>query len=270
MRIIDVEQNTPEWLETRRGVIKGSNVFNVLAANTATKDDIVAILDEYGVDYPKTVPRKEGELPKAKGNKAELEALLTTEMEAELMRRANKKVEFYQLIADKIALDTTYEYDDEGELIQNDETMMDRGHRLEDVAADIFAERTGKKPIKAGFCLRDDNDGIGNSPDRLMKVKGKYTEALEVKCIKTAKHLQALIEQRIPDEYFAQAVQYFVVNDDLKKLYFAFYDPRIPYDCKFHWIEIERDEVQKYVTKFIKYETVLLKEVDKWVEKLTF
>lgn len=270
MKILDLEQNTPEWLEAREGVIKGSNVYNVLTANTATKEQIVAILDEYGVDYPKTVPRKEGELPKAKGTKAELEKLLTTDMEAELMRRANKKVEFYQLIADKIAIGTRYEYDEDGEIIQNDEYMMDRGHRLEDEAADIFAERTGKNLVKAGFCLRDDNDGIGNSPDRLIEVKGKYPEALEIKCIKTAKHLQALIEQGIPDEYYSQAMQYFVVNDDLQTLYFAFYDPRIPYECKFHWLIIKREDVQKRVEKYIKYESVLLEEVNKWVQELSF
>lgn len=265
MRIVNVEQNTDEWLEARKGVIKGSNVYNVLSANTATKEQIISILDKNGVKYEKT---KTGT---PKGTKADFEALLTTSMEAELMRRANKKVEFYQLIADKIALDTKDEYDENGEIIQNPENMMDRGHRLEDIASDIFAERTGKEPIKVGFCLRDDNDGIGNSPDRLIKNRGKYTEALEIKCIKTAKHLQALIEQQIPDEYMAQAIQYFVVNDDLKKLYFAFYDPRIPYDCKFHYIEINRDErIQKMVKKYIKYESVLIDEVNNWVEKLSF
>lgn len=271
MIILDLEQNTPEWLDARKGVIKGSNVFNVLSANMATKEEIIDILDEYGIDYPKTKPRNEDDKPKAKGKKDDLEKLLTVEMEAELMRRANKKVEFYQLIADKIALDTKDQYDENGEIIQNSESMMDRGHRLEDVAADIFQERTGKNVVKAGFCLREDNAGIGNSPDRLIDNNGKYTEALEIKCIKTAKHLQALIEQRIPEEYYSQAIQYFVVNDDLQKLYFAFYDPRIPYDCKFHWIEIVRDDkVQRMVTRYIKYETVLLDEVNKWVEKLAF
>lgn len=271
MIIIDVEQNSEEWLEARKGVIKGSNVFSVLATNTATKDELEVILDEYGIDYPKTKPRIEGANPRAKGKKEDLEKLLTVEMEAELMRRANKKVEFYQLIADKIAMDTKEEYDENGEIIQNDETMMDRGHRLEDEAATIFQEKTGKNVVKAGFCIREDNAGIGNSPDRLIDNDGKYTEALEIKCIKTAKHLQALIEQRIPEEYYSQAIQYFVVNDDLQKLYFAFYDPRIPYDCKFHWIEIVRDDkVQRMVERYMKYETVLLDEVNKWVEELSF
>lgn len=271
MRIVEVEQNTPEWHEAREGVIKGSNVYNVLKTNSATKDQIIQILDEYGVDYPKTTPRKDGDVAKPKGTKEDFEQLLTDEMEAELMRRADKKVEFYQLVADRIAIDTKLEYDEDGEIVQNDESMMDRGHRLEDVAADIFAERTGKKLVKAGFCLRDDNDGIGNSPDRLIEVNGKYTEALEIKCIKTAKHIQALVEQNIPDEYYSQAVQYFVVNDDLETLYFAFYDPRIPFDCKFHWIEIHRTpNLQRTIDKFIKYQTVLVAEANRLVEKLSF
>lgn len=272
MKIIDVKQNTEEWFDARKAKILGSNVYNVLSTSS-TKDEIIAILDEHGVDYPKTVPRKEGEQPKPKGNKEVFEALLTPEMEAELMRRANKKVEFYQLIADKIALDVKYEYDDDDKAIFNDQTMMERGHQLEEEAAGIFTERTGKKLIAVGLCVRDDEQDIGNSPDRLIYTKtNKYKEALEIKCIKTAKHLQAFIEKSIPDEYFSQAVQYFVVNDDLETLYFAFYDPRIPYDCKFHWLEIKRtdDAVAKRIKQYLVYEKVLLKEANDWVERLAF
>lgn len=278
MKIINVQQNTDEWLEGRKGKILGSNVYNVLSANTATKDEIISILDEFGVEYPKTTPRKEGDLAKPKGNKEDFEKLLTLDMEAELMRRASKKTEFYQLIADRIAIAGDYEYDDTGEIIQNGRSMMDRGHQLEDEAANIFAERTGKKLIQVGICVREDNENIGNSPDRLIVdedgIATEMTfickEALEIKCIRSAKHIQALIEQKIPEEYISQATQYFVVNDELQVLYFAFYDPRIPYACGFHWIEIKREDVQKTVSKYIKYETVLLHEAERIVDQLTF
>lgn len=270
MRIIDVEQNTDEWLELRKGKILGSRVYSVLAAKTGTKEEIIAALDEAGIDYPKN--EKTG---KPVGNKDVFEALITPEVEVTLMARAEKKLEFYQLIADRIAIDTKYEYDDNDEIVYNPQTMMDRGHTLEDEAADIFAERTGKLLYQVGICVRDDNENIGNSPDRLIKKtekSKKYTEALEVKCLKSAKHLQVFIEKKIPEEYFSQAVQYFVVNDDLETLYFAFYDPRIPYECKFHWIEIKRTDKQvaKRIPQYLAYEKILLAEVEAWVERLAF
>lgn len=273
MRIIDVEQNTEQWLQERKGKILGSRVYSVLASKTGTKDQIVAALDKFGIDYPKTTPKKEEDQPKPKGTKEELEKLLTVEAQAYLMTQAEKKLEFYQLIADRIALDYNFEYDDNDEIIVNGQSMMQRGHTLEDEAAGIFADRTGKTLIKAGICVRDDNENIGQSPDRLIQSDdGVYRESLEVKCLKSSKHLQALIEQVIPDEYFSQAVQYFVVNEDLETLYFAFYDPRIPYDCGFHWIEIKRTdpEVAKRIPQYLAYETLLLKEVDEWVERLTY
>lgn len=273
MRIIDVEQNTEEWLQERKGKILGSRVYSVLAAKTGTKDQVIAALDKFGIDYPKTTPKKEGDPVKPKGNKEDFEKLLTVEAQAYLMTQAEKKLEFYQLIADHIAIDTKYEYDENDEIVFNKQSMMDRGHTLEDEAAGIFAERTGKTLIKVGICVRDDDPEIGQSPDRLIQSDdGIYREALEVKCLKSSKHLQALIEQVIPDEYFSQAVQYFVVNEDLETLYFAFYDPRIPYDCGFHWIEIKRSdpEIQKRVPQYLAYERLLLDEVQEWVERLTF
>lgn len=272
MKILDVEQNTPEWHELRKGRILGSRVYSVLASKTGTKEQVIAALNKFGIEYPMTTPKKEGDEAKPKGTKDVFEALLTTDAQAYLMTQAEKKLEFYQLIADRIAIDAKYEYDENDEIVFNPETMMERGHTLEDEAATIFAERTGKELTVAGICVRDDDDRIGHSPDRLIKSDGKFTEALEVKCLKSAKHLQVLIEGTIPDEYFSQSIQYFVVNEELETLYFAFYDPRIPYECKFHWVEIKRSdpEVAKRIPQYLAYERILLAEVEDWVERLTF
>jgi hypothetical protein len=269
MKIIDVEQNTEEWLQLRKGKILGSRVYSVLPAKTGTKEEIIAALQRAKIRYPMTATGT------PKGTKEVFEALITPEVEVDLMARSEKKLEFYQLVADRIAIDAKYEYDENGEIVFNHDSMMERGHTLEDEAADIFAERTGKTLVQAGICVRDDNENIGHSPDRLIPSSPnstKYTEALEVKCLKSAKHIQALVEKTIPDEYFAQAVQYFVVNDDLQTLYFAFYDPRIPYECKFHWIEIRRSDpkVAKRIPQFLAYERILLADVDALVEELSF
>lgn len=269
MQIIDVEQNTEEWLELRKRKILGSRVYSILASKTGTKEEIIQALYEADIEYPVNSKGK------PVGTKDVFEALMTPEVEAKLMARAEKKLEFYELLGEYLAIDTKYEYDENDEIVFNNRTMMDRGHELEDEAAQKFTERTGKLLYQVGICLRDDNDRIGNSPDRLIKKtekSKKYTEALEIKCLKTSKHLQALIEKKIPEEYFSQAVQYFVVNDDLQVLYFGFYDPRIPYECGFHYIEIHRTDptVAKRIPQYLAYESLLLDEVDKWVERLAF
>jgi len=269
MQIIQVEQNSEEWREKRKRKVLGSHVDDLLACSTGTKEQGVEALDKFGVEYPMT---KTGT---PKGTKAELEEFVTPEVENYLMSQAPKKLQYYQLIADHIAVDTHYEYDENGEIAFNDSTMMDRGHILEQEAADILSEKIDKELVQVGICVRDDDPDIGNSPDRLVKSEtGVYTEAVEIKCIKTAKHIQALLEGKIPAEYTSQAVQYFVVNDDLQTLYFCFYDPRIQerYACRFHYFELHRSdpEIAVRIPQFLAYERMLLKEVKRVVEELTF
>lgn len=172
-------------------------------------------------------------------------------------KRGNRKLGFYELIAERLALDP------------DDEDRMERGIRLEDEAAQAFAEKTGKKLEIAGVCVHDDYPQIINSPDRLIKNNGKYSEAVEIKCLSPARHLQAVIENKVPDEYEAQKLQYFIVNPDLKKLYFVFYDPRIA-AVPLHTVEVTRAELGDFPDKYLKFQLEQLKEIDNIVERLAF
>lgn len=160
---------------------------------------------------------------------------------------------YYQLIADRVALPPS------------GENAMDRGIRLEDEALARFAKETGKKVnTDLVLCVRDDNENIANSPDGLI---GK-TEAVEVKCLNSASHIEAYLTKKVPGEYQGQVLQYFIVNDSLKKLYFVFYDPRMPKD--FFYIEVKRKEVQKDVDVYLELERKLLDEVAQLESELTF
>jgi putative phage-type endonuclease len=168
-------------------------------------------------------------------------------------RSAKPKIGFYELIAERVALPAT------------DELAMDRGKRLEDEAIERFAKETGKK-INNDLVIwhRDDNENIAVSPDGSI---GK-TEAVEVKCLSSARHLEAWINQTIPDEFEYQVYQYFIVNDKLKKLYLVFYDPRMPKDL--FWIEVKRKDIQEKVDEYIKLENNVLDLVSKIEKQLTF
>lgn len=169
-------------------------------------------------------------------------------------RGTGKKVGFYQLIADRLA-------------IVDDEDPMQRGHRLEVEAIERLTEDTGITfNTDLVIISRDDNSDIAWSPDG-------YTEDMrfgaEVKCLKSALHLQAFIEHKIPYEYVEQSIQPFIVNDKLEKLYFVFYDPRIM-SKPFHFIEINRDDVAEEVEDYKELEEKTLIEVNAWVQKLAW
>lgn len=172
-------------------------------------------------------------------------------------KRGGRKIGFYEIIADKLGLEP------------DDENRMDRGLRLEDEAIAIFEEKTGLKVEQDGVCVSDFSDQVINSPDGLIKKNGKYVGAVEIKCVSPARHLQAVIEQKIPAEFDSQVIQYFIVNDDLETLYFIFYDPRVP-SIPYYMIEVKREEVADKIEFFKQYQIDTLKEINEIIEKLAF
>ncbi len=184
-----------------------------------------------------------------------------------------KKIGFYELIAERLGLPP-----------ETDENAMERGTRLEGDALDRFAEETGKKVDKSlVMWTRDDDESIAISPDGII---GK-TEAIEAKCLSSARHIEAYMTRKVPDDYELQALQYFVVCDKLKKLYFAFYDPRFAmYDTDgnirlasknpekkiidFFYITIKRADMKEQIEEFLKFERSILEEINKAVVDLSF
>ncbi len=172
-------------------------------------------------------------------------------------KRGGRKIGFYDVIADRLALDP------------DDENRMDRGLRLEEEAIKVFTEKTGKKVERVGLCVSEVNPNIINSPDGLIKVGKKYKEAIEIKCLSPARHLQAVIENVVPGEFEAQKIQYFVVNPDLEKLHFVFYDPRIA-SVPFHVIEVTRESLGNLPQIMLDFQIEQLGEIDELVERLSF
>ena len=108
-------------------------------------------------------------------------------------RKDTRETCFYETLAERLSLQSVKEQSD-----------LDRGVEMEEVALAEFEAKTGKIVQQVGFCTRDDNQFIGNSPDGLIENNGKYTEALEIKCPSSAKHLRYLEEKKIPEENYAQ------------------------------------------------------------------
>lgn len=249
MQVIELKQNSDQWHEFRRGKITGTSLGQLWQARQYTKDDITTLLEAKGTEFKKSL------------KKADLELLLTDEDKAVLASNADKKLEFYAIMAEKLCT------------VPDDEERMDRGHRLEDEASQRFAKDFKKKLEVVGCCVSDVDPRIINSPDRLVvpKKEGIYTEAVEVKCLSPARHLQAIVENVVPEEFFTQKIQYFVVNEKLEKLYFAFYDDRFKYkNLQLHVIVVTREEVQKWVDIMLRYQLTQLKDMDAIIERLAF
>ena len=162
---------------------------------------------------------------------------------------------FYELIAERLSNDTS-DIDD----------PRDRGHQLEADALDLFAEVHGKKVKKdIGVWVSDFDDSIAISPDGEISA----TEAVEAKCLSSARHLQAYFEKKIPAEYEAQTMQYFIVNEKLKKLHVVFYDPRIE-ALPIHSITLNREDVSDTIEAYKEYQIRTLQEVNDLINSLTF
>lgn len=169
-------------------------------------------------------------------------------------RGTTPKIGFYELIAERLGV------------AADDESPMDRGTRLEEEAIARFVEET-KKKVDTSLVIweRDDNESIAISPDGFMGVK----EAVEVKCLSSARHIEAWLTKKVPSEYEEQKIQYFIVNDKLKTLYWIFYDPRI-LAKDFFYFEIKRENVQEKIDEYLEYQRRTIEQVNEIVNQLTF
>lgn len=156
------------------------------------------------------------------------------------------------------------------------EFPMERGQRLEKEAIQRFEKETGNKVDTSKMLwTREDNERIAVSPDGMISEE----EACEVKCLKSSLHIKAYITQKVPDEYYEQVLQYFVVNDKLQTLHFILYDPRFAMfpgesekkiDLDYFVIKVRREEVAEDVEMALIYQVNELAWMDGWVTKLTF
>lgn len=154
----------------------------------------------------------------------------------------------YELVAERLTIGV--EGDDY-------ESPMDRGTRLEPDALSAFGLATGKSVDKIGLIQDDKNPLMANSPDGLIE----ETEAIEVKCMGGKNHVKMWLTNEIPDEYFWQSIQYFVVNEKLERLYFVGYNPEIP-THPLHVIELTRDNAKEDIEKAREAQENFLEDVE--------
>jgi hypothetical protein len=159
----------------------------------------------------------------------------------------------YEIIAERLTLGVDLEY----------ENPMERGTRLEPEAISAFEFETGKSVERTGFCESDDNSSIAYSPDGIISDK----EDVEVKCMGGKNHVKMWLTNEVPDEYYWQLVQAFVVNPKLQKRYFVGYNPDLPAH-PLHIIKVKRSDVLGAIVLAEQKQNEFLNQVESELSKI--
>lgn len=277
MKIINLSQahNTEAWLNERLGRITG------------TKSGSLAMNHYQQTDTKKIIKYRDKALEQAKKatSKDETEEYfrtalkydeLLTETEAK-NKRLKVSIDFWKFLAETMAEQP------------DGENPMVRGHRLEPENIQLTLQQLGYEQkdciTDCGIWESDEDPRLACSPDAYQASENP-TWAIECKSLGSAYHLQAVIpwmvhSQRIrqreipenladaaaqvlpptaisltatnmdfiPDAYKTQVLQYFVVCDTLKTLYFSMYDPRVYGDARHQIIPINRGSIQPLIAE---------------------
>lgn len=254
MKILDLEQRSQEWLDFHEGRISGSSAKDYSSVRYIPKAELVEFAESKGYEFPKNLTMDN------------IKAMLTEDELNELYANVQINDSIYKLIAQRIAKPIN----------PNDYTLpegatysaMLRGQILEEEARELISEKLGKKIIPGRVWQSDVNEYMICSPDGEFEDE---TEAVEIKCLDSWKVVKAYYEKHPPSEYKPQIIQYFVVNEKLKKLYFCIYsDVFSNPDLGLQIFELNREDYKEEIEIVKRVENATLELVEKEVQKLMF
>lgn len=148
--------------------------------------------------------------------------------------------EYYTLLAEK--------YIEEESL--NSYEIIERWHELEPIAKAKYESITWNIVEEVWFIVKDDRHWL--SPDGIVldEDSGLYTWSVEIKCPMWKNYVKYLLEDKIPDEYRWQVVNYFMVMEDLEWLDFIIYNPDVSSEIKdIHIIRVTRNDLIEDINK---------------------
>lgn len=275
MKIINLSQanNTDAWLNERLGRITGTKSGS-LALDHYQQTDTKKIL-EY---RDKALKQSKEATTKDETEEYYRTALKYDELLAETEaknKRLKVGIDFWKFLAETMAEQP------------DNENPMERGHRLEPENINLTLQQLGYPQkdciTDCGIWESDEDNRIACSPDAYQASENP-TWAIECKSLGSAYHLQAVIPWMIhtqlirrhtlpdnladtaaqilpttatdlnatgmdfiPGTYRAQVLQYFVVCDTLKTLYFSMYDPRVYGDARHQIIPVHRKDIKPLI-----------------------
>ena len=260
MKILDLEQRSQEWLDFHEGRISGSSAKDYSSVRYIPKAELVEFAQRKGYEFPKNLTMDN------------IRAMLTEDELNELYANVQINDSIYKLIAQRIA--KPINPNDYADRIPEGATYsaMLRGQILEEEARELISEKLGKQIIPGRVWQSEENEYMICSPDgEIVDDTGKVSEAVEIKCLDSWKVVKAYYEKRPPLDYEAQIIQYFLVNENLQKLYFCIYsDVFTNPDLGLQIFELKREDYQEKIELTGRVQNATLKLVEREVQKLMF
>lgn len=258
MKILDLEQRSQEWLDFHEGRISGSSAKDYSSVRYIPKAELVEFAESKGYEFPKNLTMDN------------IRAMLTEDELNELYANVQINDSIYKLIAQRIAKPIN----------PNDYTLpegatysaMLRGQILEEEARELISEKLGKQIIPGRVWQSEENEYMICSPDgEIVDDTGKVSEAVEIKCLDSWKVVKAYYEKHPPLDYEAQIIQYFLVNENLQKLYFCIYsDVFTNPDLGLQIFELKREDYREKIELTGRVQNATLGLVEREVQKLMF
>lgn len=260
MKILDIEQRSQEWLDFHEGRISGSSAKDYSSVRYIPKAELVEFAESKGYDFPKNLTIDN------------IKAMLTEDELNELYANVQINDSIYKLIAQRIA--KPINPNDYADRIPEGATYsaMLRGQILEEEARELISEKLGKQIIPGRVWQSDVNEYMICSPDgEIVDDTGKVSEAVEIKCLDSWKVVKAYYEKHPPLDYEAQIIQYFLVNENLQKLYFCIYsDVLTNPDLGLQIFELKREDYREKIELTGRVQNATLGLVEREVQKLMF
>lgn len=260
MKILDLEQRSQEWLDFHEGRISGSSAKDYSSVRYIPKAELVEFAESKGYDFPKNLTMDN------------IKAMLAEDELNELYANVQINDSIYKLIAQRIA--KPINPNDYADRIPEGATYsaMLRGQILEEEARELISEKLGKQIIPGRVWQSEENEYMICSPDgEIVDDTGKVSEAVEIKCLDSWKVVKAYYEKHPPLDYEAQIIQYFLVNENLQKLYFCIYsDVFTNPDLGLQIFELKREDYREKIELTGRVQNATLGLVEKEVQKLMF
>lgn len=260
MKILDLEQRSQEWLDFHEGRISGSSAKDYSSVRYIPKVELVEFAESKGYEFPKNLTMDN------------IRAMMTEDELNELYANVQINDSIYKLIAQRIA--KPINPNDYADKIPEGATYsaMLRGQILEDEARELIGEKLGKQIIPGRVWQSDVNEYMICSPDgEIVDDTGDVSEAVEIKCLDSWKVVRAFYEKHPPLDYEAQIIQYFLVNENLQKLYFCIYsDVFTNPELGLQIFELKREDYQEAIEMTGRVQSATLELVEKEVQKLMF
>jgi hypothetical protein len=167
----------------------------------------------------------------------------------------------YELISERMT---------EVQIVELNTAAVERGRELEPFAIKATANKTGENYIECGMLISELHPEFGFSPDSVVKNKDDLiVGGLETKCPSSKKHIEYIIKNRIPPEYYWQVLSPFICSDDVQWWDFASFDDR-NYECPLFVIRVNREDVEDHIVQARTVLTEYFRLVNQSHENLVF